>query len=882
MRPVVLTIVAFGPYAGTQTIDFRDLGDKRFFLIHGPTGAGKTSILDAMTFALYGDTSGEERSGAEMRSDLAQPDVATEVTFDFSVGDQAYRVWRRPAQQRPRKRGDGFTAMQPDAGLWRRTGISDPAQEGERLASGVREVNAAVVELLGFSDDQFRQVVVLPQGKFRELLSADVKKREEILRQLFRTGRFAALTEFFKSKRAELKHDIEGTLARRDGVLQSAGVQTREELDEAARVAAERVAMAELDRSAAETSALAAGAALEAAREAANALKEREASRVALEALVARGGAVASTRTELEAARRAQAVEPAWRLRDDRAAAAARAQLAVAELEAAVPVAEAELAAACELAEQAESAERDTRAIEQLAVLRNEAVRRAEDLGRIARARDQVATAAAAVEAAREKAAVAQAQAAVAAQAAAELESRWRSAQAAVLARGLEPGRPCPVCGGTDHPEPAALDAETVDEARLDASRAAATRAAAGAAAAAAELEAASAAEAIAAAHLADESGRIEGPDGDLAAARAEAERLAAEHSEKSLALQAAAEDLDRCRQRREAAQQSATQARTRLDGAVKVSTEAAAALAVASTELAAALAAADFTDEPAFLAVRRAPAELDRLEAIVTGYEQELAAAKDRLERATSAAQAAGEVPDLPALEALAMAARTELDEATRAAAAAQRDRQQLDQAISLIEAIDRESAGFRERYLLVGRLADVAQGDNALKLSFQRYVLGSYLDEVLAHASYRLQRMTGGRYRLQRAVGANDLRRAAGLDLAVFDEHADKARPAGTLSGGEGFMASLALALGLAEAVQAHAGGVKLETIFVDEGFGTLDPESLDQAIGTLLDLAGVAAEQGRLVGIISHVPELRQRIDARLEVVPAERGSVARFVV
>jgi len=125
-------------------------------------------------------------------------------------------------------------------------------------------------------------------------------------------------------------------------------------------------------------------------------------------------------------------------------------------------------------------------------------------------------------------------------------------------------------------------------------------------------------------------------------------------------------------------------------------------------------------------------------------------------------------------------------------------------------------------------------------------------------------------------------DLRRPSGLELEVFDEITDRARPASTLSGGEGFLASLALALGLAEAVQSHAGGIRLETIFIDEGFGTLDESSLDQAVRTLLDLAGTAAGQGRLVGIISHVPELREQIDARLEVTKGERGSRVRFVV
>ncbi len=217
-----------------------------------------------------------------------------------------------------------------------------------------------------------------------------------------------------------------------------------------------------------------------------------------------------------------------------------------------------------------------------------------------------------------------------------------------------------------------------------------------------------------------------------------------------------------------------------------------------------------------------------------------------------------------------------------TRVEAAVQADR--FREAVAELERVGAEYEQLCARYSLVGRLADVALGENPLKLSFQRYVLGTFLDEVLSQASFRLVRMSKGRFRLQRATRAADMRRAGGLDLEVFDEHTGSLRPVSTLSGGEGFLAALALALGLAEVVQSHSGGVRLETIFIDEGFGSLDPEALDAAIDTLVHLArsGENGGAGRLVGIVSHVPELRERIDARLEIVPGLEGSRARFVV
>ena len=174
-----------------------------------------------------------------------------------------------------------------------------------------------------------------------------------------------------------------------------------------------------------------------------------------------------------------------------------------------------------------------------------------------------------------------------------------------------------------------------------------------------------------------------------------------------------------------------------------------------------------------------------------------------------------------------------------------------------------------------MIALLSDTASGRT---MTFQRYVLGVFLDEVLVAATRRLLEMSRGRYRLHAAAGTADGRRVGGLDIEVFDEFTGLDRPASTLSGGEGFLASLALALGLAEVVQSFSGGIRLDTVFIDEGFGSLDPEALDAAIETLLGLR----EHGRLVGVISHVPELRERIDCRLEVRPTQRGSTVTLVV
>mgnify|MGYP006202574629 FL=1 len=175
------------------------------------------------------------------------------------------------------------------------------------------------------------------------------------------------------------------------------------------------------------------------------------------------------------------------------------------------------------------------------------------------------------------------------------------------------------------------------------------------------------------------------------------------------------------------------------------------------------------------------------------------------------------------------------------------------------------------------LGHLADVAGGSNAKNLSLQRFVLASRLEEVLQVANQRFEQMTRSRYQLCRSDGVADGRKGAGLDLLVDDSHTGERRSVSTLSGGEGFQAALALALGLSDTVQLHTGGRHLDTIFIDEGFGSLDPEALDRAMVSLLDLR----ETGRLVGIISHVGDLRDRVGARIEVVPSQHGSYVRVV-
>jgi len=234
-------------------------------------------------------------------------------------------------------------------------------------------------------------------------------------------------------------------------------------------------------------------------------------------------------------------------------------------------------------------------------------------------------------------------------------------------------------------------------------------------------------------------------------------------------------------------------------------------------------------------------------------------------------------EKPDLEPIEEKYAEIKKKLEEALRRSGEVNQHIEQLSSAVRDVGKVDKDIGEKEAYYGIIGRLAEVASGRNPYNITLERFVLATLLDDVLAVASTRLRMMSNGRFDLQRLAGVDDRRRAGGLELVVYDTYTGTTRPVNTLSGGEGFLASLSLALGLADVVQSYAGGIKLDTIFIDEGFGSLDPESLDLALRALVDLQ----EEGRLVGIISHVPELKERVDVRLEVVPSKRGSEAKFV-
>lgn len=1021
MKPLRLVMRAFGPYAGEETIDFRRLGDGALFLICGPTGAGKSTLIDAMAFALYGESCSEERDSRDSRSHLAAADRRTEVVFDFALGAERYRLQRSPEQERTRRRGEGMTRDLHKATLWRRTALAadDDLMEGETLAARPEKVTEKIVELLGFDCRQFRQVIVLPQGRFRDLLTADVQTREAIFKKLFRTEVYTLVQNELKQRELAITHEHARLRTRREEVLKGINAETPETLDALEADCAERLARLAAEREVLTRAAHASQNALETARASANKFRELHDARSHRDEQAGSVQALAAGRASLELARRAERLEgvehaAAQRAREATDAVTGRDAAREARARAVTVL---ETARGMFASEQKRQGERDAlaaslaerrgwrekvNALAELDARRTECRRRAEEgrrqledaretrrtlarslrekteerdacamqarqsdmltpriqtletrarqNGELTRFRKEATEAQARQEALSGKRAQAEGESRVVGERLSALQAAQREGRAALLAQMLADHAPCPVCGSLHHPQPAR--AETVPPS--DAEIAVAEQSAASAdqtlkwaneqEAEAGSVLAALRSQGDALAALLDD-GADTTPDKFAVllaearalarAATAAAERLptveaaARELLEKQTALEEGLPNLEEnARLTNAAAQRFAAELTAHqrdipetlrspdaLEAQIAQSKEALAVLqgrfdvarsrvsqdereAAASEsafgeraaaceaaegaarrageELAARLAEAGFADVSALRAARKTPEEMARLENERREADERFAVARERLARAEGAVDGLTP-PDLGALETAHHNAAEALQTTIRTQGGLEVHQQTLARARENLREVEVGSEAAARRYEIFGTLSAAANGNNDKNLTLQRYVLGALLDDVLVAATRRLLVMSRGRFQLQRRREVTDGRQAAGLALEVLDEYSGKRRPVGTLSGGESFLAALSLALGLADVVQAYTGGVRMEAMFIDEGFGSLDPDALDSAFQALLDLQ----KGGRLIGIISHVEELKARIDLRLEVLAGRRGSTTRLV-
>lgn len=757
MRPQVLTMTAFGPYAGEETIDFTQLGDKRFFLITGPTGSGKTTILDAITFALYGTPSGDLRDNRSLRSDYATPDRKTEVKFQFTNQGRTYEVTRTPEQVLNKQRGEGTRTVPAGASLVEITA------DGDRKVLGTTNntVTRAVEGLLGFQARQFRQLMVLPQGEFRRFLVADSKERKGILETLFKTGQYSALEDALDARAKVLKKQYEDCKARYQLLLDSARVEKPEELEQRLATEKDEGKALEARVKKAQQAATAAQDALQQARQLAQLFQSRETCQKRQAALTSQAPQIGELKQKLQWLDEALKLHPIY----DRTLKAKK-----------------QLDSAEEILKKAQNEEKTSReSLQKLLTAATQDNTQALQ-EQVAQVREQLARMTAV------------------------------SGETVRLAQTLQPGQPCPVCGSPDHPRPATQT-------------------------------------------------------------RKEREELA----RKTQAMESRIQELNRKQKALEKAQQAADRAA----GSCRTAEVSLAAAWQAFDEdreaFKTALTASPFADQKAFLAAHKALSLEAQWKRQVEQYQQQVDSLAGELQALDR--QIAGRtLPELVPLEQAARETRSAAQELATRAGALQETLRREEDSLKQLAYLSKELAKLQEAYGPIGLLADTAKGNNGRKLTFSSFVLQAVLDDVLQTANLRLNKISQGRYSLYRSHDIVDARKEQGLGLEIMDAFTGQARAVTTLSGGEIFFTSLSLALGLSDVLESYAGGLHLDTILVDEGFGSLDPETLDSAVSALLDLQ----QGGRLVGIISHVAELKERISAQLEIIPTNQGSTTKFRV
>ena len=879
MRFHRLTLTGVGPFRDAQVIDFDAAGASGLYLIEGPTGAGKTTIIDSIVFALYGSLSGAESDATRMRSHLCALDEPTEVTLEFSIDGVHHTIRRNPSYERSAKKGGGTTLHRAAQTLE----VHDDVTPSMREA---KEIGVYLLQRLGLTVDQFRRLVVLPQGEFDTLLRAKPRERYDTLATLIDDG-------FLERVQAELKSQADLAVQQRSvasaeverllGVMRErAGEVTEvdEEFDPEATIAAvqDLAARAQYEAEEAAAPLEALRAAEHAARQHARDARAASDARAAIAAATAAldrddadlDAAALSSRVGELVARRTR-LEPlaAWEAAgDEREATRASLQAEAASLASAIDLARAEAAALPDRLREVEAEVAAARLAEtQLPALRAE-VQRLESLQALlldhATASQEADTAKAQVD--RRAQALQESRTALHSARTAHLAlvRTQLDQRAAHLASLLADGQPCPVCGSPDHPSPAHDDSgELVTEDAVMAAEAAARAAEQLEAAAASAHDAAREAVAALDQQLTAMAARLDGASPAEVESQLTAARTALAETEATSA--GLPELLQRVMDLTGQAEASAAA----LEGLI--AREAAAREGVRAF-------AQRLEDETARY----------RAEVGDTGSATTLVAHLNRRLESIASLQAARAVAaglpvdaDPSAAEAEALGAESRRQAAEARHASAEQSRARLSDALTALGSYADELAQARRAReevasqttaaLRLGAIATAARGSaNQRNLTLQAYAVQRRFRSVLEAASVHLQRMSSGKYSLlldETAAGNAQ----AGLGIAVLDTWSGQPRDPGTLSGGETFYASLSLALGLADVVLAESGGVTLETLFVDEGFGSLDADTL----AVVLDQLDALRARGRTVGVISHVAEMKEWVHDRIEVIPSRRG-------
>lgn len=761
MRPMYLALSAFGPYAGEECIDFTKLGKKGIYLITGDTGAGKTTIFDAIVFALYGEASGEARGADMLRSKYAKPETPTYVKMTFSYREKEYHITRNPEYLRPLKKGEGYTANKADAELIYPDG---------HIVTKSREVTKAVMELLCLDKNQFTQIAMIAQGDFLKLLFARTEDRSKIFREIFHTKAYQILQEKLKTEANNLRAEYEDLYKSISQYMD--GILCKEEFAgeiEQIRQKQKVLSISEITDMVKHQ--------IEMEQEQFSGLEEKQ---EALEKELAEVNEIIGKSKEQQRIKEElQIAKKQFEVKEPR----------LKELQVLFEKSQTAYQKAEEEQKNIEQLYQETLGILEKLELKNNVEEQLLKLQKEAEQK-QEAYKQASLNSRRYK------------ETYECMEQYYLDEQAGVLAQYLQEGEKCPVCGSLSHPFPAqrkegAPSKEEVEEAKriweAGNEKARLTSEAAGAV------------------------------RGKLESMQEQYRKLTEElKEEQPLPFSDKQEAEEKCR---------AAEVATVLAQKAKMQAE---------------------------TVWRNAEKECQKYQnQIETLSKQMQEAAACNIEKLSERKQAL----EQGRKDILGQQQQIHLRVTTNT------------RMIQAIVKKNKQMQEVEEKWGLMKELAATMNGTVAGKdkIMLETYVQMTYFDRIIKRANTRFMQMSGGQYELMRAKQAQNIKSQSGLELDVIDHYNGTMRSVKTLSGGEAFLASLSLALGLSDEIQAASGGICLDTMFVDEGFGSLDEEALSQAVNTLQGLA----EGNRLVGIISHVAELQDKIEKQIVVTKEISG-------
>lgn len=1035
-----LIVSAFGPYATEQELDFESfLSDKNMFVITGNTGAGKTTIFDAINFVLYGEASGSERDGKSLRSDFAEPSTKTEVKLWFSLKGKEYYIKRSPQYFRPKQKGEGFTESKAEAEL-----IYD-----DKTITGSKEVTRQVEEILGITSDQFKQLVMIPQGEFKKLLNSDSDKKEEIFRKIFGTKIFSDIQQNIKNEANNLKKSIEEVLRDRENRIRSFKLRKDDTLLSGLILNKDlnvELILEEFNKS------------IELDKEEEKALKEKNDNlKLKLDNLskeLVLGKEVNKKLETLEKYKKEfeelNALKEEFKLKEEELKYAKKAVTALNyeekynEKNKALIRIQNNLNASIEKINKfkvdLEKAEQNFKKEIEKEPLKNELTKKLDEIiglkektliykensekltllkvsygkikERIEKIKKDIEENSKLVVKINDEIAIIQNLKEEASKLNIEelnyknkeeklnslkvslnkltsellkeeklknnyellnkiyidkrniyeaLDESFRRNRAGILAKDLEEGKECPVCGSTSHPKVAILENKDISE------------------------------DEVKKAKLEEEKSRkdMEASLTSLTKIKAEIDSLKNDNINKlfneifneelgdiSLNLEKVCETLNSTVKTLNSITLKKKEIESRIlkeeelknkklnlenlndalrkeldnkseelllrEGEVKtqeanlnnivndfngniktieqlnleekdttnnlkilkeayekaeayfkniqsifdkengnketlenMQKEATIERESALEEFKEKVLSLGFKDYRDYISKRKKENEIELIEEEIKKYNLNLSNANKLYSLSVEECKDLN-IIDINLIEASIKEVNKESEDINNLIKEVYSRIDQNSKTLETCLEFNKKIVQEEEKYKTIGRLSKIINGDNARKISFERYVLAAYFEDIISAANIRFSKMTNSRFELLRKEELGDKRKGQGLDLEVFDNYTGKSRDVKTLSGGESFKASLAMALGLADVVQRYSGGIQLDTIFIDEGFGTLDPESLDIAIDCLIDLQ----DNGRVVGVISHVQELKDRIDVKLEVTSTNKGSKAEF--